>query len=144
AHGMLDLLGQGDERFACGSPSSFDLLEVMPKGRSGELVRLRTYLYVPEARCFEELPQPGFGAEGEKPGRRRRLRRHVSGNDYVNPGVVGPLRNGVDGHGGTAAATEHAAELGEAPRRIGEEHEPQAAQDRIETLIGKAEGLAVL
>ncbi len=42
------------------------------------------------------------------------------------------------------APPQHAPELGEAPRRVGEEHQGHAADDRVEAPVGHGEGLSVL
>jgi hypothetical protein len=49
-------------------------------------------------------------------------------DDDVDLVVVRALDDGIHRHGHATAGTQHATKLGEAPHRIGEEHQPEIAQ----------------
>ena len=83
-------------------------------------------------------------AEREVVGGRGRSRRHMASDGDVDAGGEGALGRRVDRDGGAPALPQHAAELGEPAPRVGEEHQGQAAEDRVEAPVGQGEGLAIL
>ena len=58
--------------------------------------------------------------------------------------VVGALYHGIDRDSHAPAGTQHATKFGEAPHRVGKEHQPEIAQHRIETLIRERKRLPIL
>ena len=102
--------------------------EVCVERREPEGQGLRGDLHLAEARRLELRAQTRLVSEREEALGLRRLRGHVPGDGAADQPAhqraVGP---GEDRDGGAPARPEHAAELGEAARRVGEEHQPEAA-----------------
>ena len=100
-------------------------------------------LHVAEACGLEQRSQVCLVAQREDARRGRRCRRVIAGDVGVNARIVAVLGHRVDGYRRMAARSKHAMELGERARRIGEEHQRQAAQHRVEARVGEAHRLAV-
>jgi len=68
----------------------------------------------------------------------------MAGEGEKDRPVVGARCGRRDGHGRAPAGPQHAAEFGEPARRVGEEHQPEAAHHGVEALVGEDHRPAVL
>src|SRR6266478_4610329 len=101
-------------------------------------------LDVHQASLIEERREPRRFAERESASDRLGQTWHMSCYDYVDLMVIRALDDGIHRHGHTTAGAKHATKLGEAPHRIGEEHQPEIAQHRIEAAIRERKRLPIL
>src|SRR5882757_3613338 len=101
-------------------------------------------LDVHQASLFEERCKPGFFAERESASDRLGQTGHMSRDHYVDLMVIRALDDSIHRDGHTTARTDYTTKLGEAPHRIGEEHQPEITQHRIETGIRERKRLSIL
>src|SRR5260370_8241265 len=101
-------------------------------------------LDVQQASLIEERRKPVRFAECESASDRLGQTWHMSCDDYVDLMVIRALDDSIHRDGHTTARAKHATKLGEAPHRIGEEHQPEIAQHCIETAIRERKCLSIL
>jgi len=134
-HGPPGVLRQRGQDLARGPAAPLERPVVGVEGGKDEGVRDSIDLHADEAGPGEKRAQQVGVAEGE--GARGGLRDGgcVPRQEDVDAAVVGSLGRGQDRDGGASPRAQHAVELADPARGVGEEHEPEAAQQGVEAAV---------